>query len=61
MTLSDLAQQFDVHPNQIAQWKARFLEGAAGVFDGRPGRTMHHQNPGLTKHREGEVIASKLV
>jgi len=37
MTLSDLAQQFDVHPNQIAQWKAQLLEGAAGVFDGRCG------------------------
>jgi len=39
MTLPDLAQQFDVHPNQIAQWKAQLLEGAAGVFDGRRGRS----------------------
>lgn len=31
-TLSELAQQFDVHANQIKQWKDQLLDGAAGVF-----------------------------
>jgi transposase len=31
-TLVELAQQFDVHPNQITQWRGQLLEGATGVF-----------------------------
>jgi len=27
-----LAEQFDIHPNQITQWKSQLQEGAAGVF-----------------------------
>jgi transposase len=31
-TLAELAQQYDVHPNQITSWKAQLVNAAAGVF-----------------------------
>ena len=31
-TLAQLAEQFDVHPNQITSWKAQLEGGAADIF-----------------------------
>ena len=31
-TVAQLAEQFDVHPNQVTSWKAQLEGGAADVF-----------------------------
>ena len=37
-TLAELAQLFDVHPNQVTQWRSQVLEGA-GLFGADRGET----------------------
>jgi len=31
-TLAELAEKFDLHANQITQWRTQLLEGATDVF-----------------------------
>jgi transposase len=37
-TLSELAEQFDVHPHQITEWKKQLLERAGEVFGDARGK-----------------------
>jgi len=36
-TISEIATQFDVHPNQIMKWKRQLLENVGGVFSRKRG------------------------
>lgn len=42
-TLADLAEQFDLHPNQIQDWKKRLVEGADGVFGENAVEAQHNE------------------
>ena len=42
-TLSELAIRYDLHPNQISQWKQEFLESSSVVFEQK--RSNSKQEP----------------
>jgi len=48
-TLAELAQQFDVHPNQITQWKAQLQERATEVSPGPRRRRAAGRRQGVAR------------
>ena len=73
-TLVQLAEQFDVHPNQITSWKAQLEGGAADVFgpDGNgaaqlpaiDGKSLHAKIGALTLENdflEGALTKAGLL
>jgi len=43
LTLSELSSKYELHPNQISNWKNEFLEKAATIMDSKSSRQLENE------------------
>lgn len=57
-SIQELARKYEIHPNQISQWKKQFLSNAESIFE-KPAQEKSEEE--LEKERLYKVIGQQKI
>ena len=59
-TLAELAEKFELHPNQISQWKQEFIAGSEQVFETSKGKSASGPDAVTASEAELQQLYAKI-